>query len=112
MEVDDQPDNCDIEKSASTDGLSDAAVRKRPKKQTSPIWTYFEKCEDEPSYMRDSLHKDAINHGNLHCGFIIVPPASNYIHPSTVCIINTFIAVPWTFKYIHSRFVYKSKPRT
>ena len=39
---------------------------------------------------------------NLHYGFIIVPPASNYIHPSTLCILNIFITVPCAFKYIHS----------
>ena len=40
---------------------------------------------------------------------LAVPLASNnyYIHPSIVRILNIFIAVPCTFKYIHSRW----KPR-
>lgn len=71
MEVDDQPDDCDIEELASTDGLSDAVVdvRKRPKKQTSPIWTYFEKCEDEPNFARciicGSKYQHSSNTSNL-----------------------------------------------
>ena len=32
--------------------------------------------------------------------------ASNYIHHSTVCILNIFIAVPCTFKYIHCSAVH------
>ena len=39
-----------------------------------------------PVYKKgDSLHEGTVNLGNLHYGFIIVPPASNYIHHSTVC---------------------------
>ena len=36
-------------KLASTDGV----VRKRAnKKQSSPIWNYFERCEDQPNFAR------------------------------------------------------------
>ena len=54
-----------------------------------------------------SIHEGAVNLGNLHYGFIVVPAASNYIHSSTVCILKIFIVVPCTFNIIHSRFVYQ-----
>ena len=41
-----------------------------------------------------SIHEGAVNLGNFHYGFIVVPAASNYIHSSTVCILKIFIAVP------------------
>ena len=36
----------------------------------------------------NSIHEGAINLGNLHYGFIVVPAASNYIYPSTMCILK------------------------